>query len=118
MGKPVVYCYERCGTCRKALSWLMDRSIDAKLVAIRETPPSLEELTLAYSHFGAVGPLLNTSGSDYRELGGKAYFATLQPNQVLELLSRRGNLIKRPFVVADRRILVGFSPEAWSDFFR
>jgi arsenate reductase len=114
---PVVYAYNGCGTCRKALQWLEARRIHPNVLAIRETPPSVRDLEKALEQVGNLKSLFNVSGGDYKELGLKDRLSELSTAQALELLASRGNLVKRPFVRAGARYLVGFREEEWSEVF-
>lgn len=109
-----IYCYSKCSTCRKAKKWLDTRGVSYKEIAIRETPPAVDELQRMAAKWG-MKRLFNTSGGDYREL--KDEIASLDDSGKLELLSSRGNLVKRPFVVGDNVLLVGFKEHEWEDVF-
>lgn len=109
-----VYAYKGCDSCRKALKWLDERGIPHEAKAIRETPPSVAELKAAVAaHGGDLRPLFNTSGADYRELGLKDKLPSMTVDEAVDLLSKNGNLVKRPFVMGDGVLLVGFRPDAW-----
>jgi arsenate reductase len=110
-----VYSYPTCSTCRKALQWLDQQGLSAgiELLDITRTPPSLEELQLAFAEVGRKR-LFNTSGQSYRALGS-ATVAAMDDGQALAALAADGKLIKRPFALtASGRVLVGFKPEEWS----
>jgi arsenate reductase len=110
-----VYSYRGCDTCRKALKWLKERGIPHEVKAIRETPPSVAELKAGVAVFGGdLRPLFNTSGGDYRELGLKDKLPSMTADEAVALLSKNGNLVKRPFVVGDGIVLVGFKEEEWA----
>ncbi len=109
-----VYCYSKCGTCRKAIKWLAERDISFEEKAIRETPPSPSELKLALQTEGSLRKLLNTSSQDYRELGLKDKLDGLTQKEVFSLLQQNGNLVKRPFVVANGKAWAGFDPDKWA----
>lgn len=111
------YSYKGCGTCRKAKKWLVENAIPVEEFPIRETPPTVEELRQALSQGYALKALFNTSGGDYRELGLKDTLPQMSESQAIELLHSRGNLVKRPFLICDKGVLVGFKEDAWSDFF-
>jgi arsenate reductase len=112
--RPRIYCYSGCGTCKKALKWLKDRGIEGDQIPIREQPPSKQELEAALKQVPAVRALLNTSGRDYKAMGMKDLLPTLTPSAAVELLSKHGNLVKRPFIVLPQgRILVGFDEQAY-----
>jgi arsenate reductase len=109
-----VYAYKGCDTCRKALKWLIERGIPHEVKAIRETPPTVAELRSAVAAFGGdLRPLFNTSGGDYRELGLKDKLPSMSADEAVALLSKNGNLVKRPFAIGDGVTLVGFRPEEW-----
>ncbi|MFC5049876.1 arsenate reductase family protein [Rubritalea spongiae] len=111
------YSYKGCGTCRKAMKWLNEHSIEVKEIPIREIPPSVEEFRLALAQGYALKALFNSSGGDYRELGMKDKLLMMSEDEALELLQSRGNLVKRPFVVAEQGVLVGFKQAEWEAFF-
>ena len=109
-----VYAYQACDTCRKALKWLKAQGISHEVKAIRETPPSPAELKAAVKAFGGeLRPLFNTAGGDYRELGLKDKLPSMREDEAVALLSKNGNLVKRPFVLGDGVVLVGFKEDEW-----
>ena len=109
-----VYAYQKCSTCRDALKWLTSRGIPHQVKAIRETPPTVEELkTVLAGTGGDLRKLFNTSGVDYRELGMKDKLPAMSEAEALKLLSTHGNLVKRPFVLGDGKTLVGFKEAEW-----
>lgn len=110
-----IYTYKNCGTCKKATQWLDAHGIDYEEFPIRETPPSAAELKqmLAYQN-GDLRKLFNTAGGDYRELNMKEKLPKMSESEAIELLSGRGNLVKRPFLLADSIGLVGFKEELWA----
>ena len=109
-----VFEYKNCGTCRKALKFLETNRIQHQKIPIRETPPSKEELKKAISQFkGNPKKLLNTSGLDYKNLNLKDKLNSMKEDELIELLSSNGNLIKRPFVIYNSKILIGFNETEW-----
>ena len=110
-----VYCYAKCGTCRKALKWLQARDIEYSELAIRETPPSLDEPRAALRTEGNIRKLINTSSKDYREAGLKDKLDTMSPDAVFALLRENGNLVKRPFVVRGKSAWAGFQEAVWKE---
>lgn len=112
-----MYGYSGCGTCKKANKWLADQGIEVEQVAIRETPPTLEELKKALEAKGSLKPLFNTSGMDYRSMNMKEVLPTLNEEEALKLLSEHGNLVKRPMLFADQGVLVAFKEDEWEQFF-
>ena len=112
-----VYEYNRCGTCRNALKYLVQKGVDYQAIPIRETPPSIKELEFMVEQTGGIKRLLNTSGQDYRKLGMKDKVKELSEAEVLKLLNENGNLIKRPFVVGADFGTTGFKEEEWNNIF-
>lgn len=112
-----VYGYKGCSTCRDALKWLGERGIAFEEKAIRETPPSVPELrAMLKARGGEMRRLFNTSGMDYRALGLKEKLPEMTEQAALELLSKNGNLVKRPFVIdqAADVFLTGFKAAKWA----
>ena len=107
------YGYGPCGTCRKALAWLQERSIPVDVIDITTTPPGPDELRQALLQLGR-GRLFNTSGQSYRALGADRVKA-MDDDQALAALAADGRLIKRPFLVTSGgTILTGFKDPEWS----
>jgi arsenate reductase len=97
---------------------MADNGIVPKVIPIREQPPKPVELKRAIKQLGALRPLFNTSGGDYKALGLKDRRASLTENEAVEMLSTNGNLVKRPLVLfPDGRVLVGFDAEAYQAAF-
>ena len=107
-----VYTYAKCSTCRKAAKFLRDHQIKFEELPIRETPPSLAELKFMLQG-RSLKALFNTSGLDYKALGLSGKLSGMSEAEALGLLSKNGNLVKRPFVMGKDVRLVGFSEEAW-----
>ena len=116
--KPVTfYEYAACDTCRKAKKWLDARKLPYESVPIVLRPPSLGELETWVTR-SKLPPdkWFNTSGQSYRALLariGKEGFSKLDRREKLQLLSRDGKMIKRPVLVSEDRVLVGFDEEAY-----
>ncbi len=114
MSKLKIYEYKNCGTCKKALKYLDKKKVSYEKIPIRETPPSMSELKLMLSYVGTTKKLFNTSSLDYKNLGLKEKLNSMSEVEQLELLSKNGNLIKRPFVLGEGFGLVGFKEEEWN----
>ena len=109
-----VYGYLKCSTCRDAIQWLDSHGLAYQIKAIRETPPTPAELATALKALGGdLRKLFNTSGMDYRARGLKDQLPTMSETAAFELLSRNGNLVKRPFLIGDGKVLVGFKELEW-----
>ena len=107
--------YPKCPTCRKAKKWLDEHGIDYTDRHIVEDNPTAEELAAWQERSGLpVRRFFNTSGMRYRELGIKAKLdAGMSDEDAFALLATDGMLVKRPLVIADDAVLVGFREPAW-----
>lgn len=110
-----VYGYNKCSTCRKADKYLENKGVSYQSLAIRETPPSLDELKKMLGYVGDLKKLFNTSGQDYRALGIKDKLAKMSEQEALQLLASNGNLIKRPFALDGKQGTVGFKEDVWEE---
>jgi arsenate reductase len=114
MTEVTLYHYPSCSTCRKAISALKRYGIEAKLVNIVDSPPSLHEIReMSASVPGGAKKLLNTSGEVYRSLRLKDRLDTMTDSEIEELLSKHGKLIKRPFLISPSVHLLGFHEDLW-----
>lgn len=110
----IFYTYPKCGTCRKATSWLKEHNVTVEAVDITLNPPSKELLADILKASGlSINKLFNTSGVKYRELGLKDVIPTKTEDELLELLSSDGKLIKRPLLFNGTKATVGFNEEAF-----
>ena len=116
--RPRVYAYSGCGTCRKAIKWLNEHGIAVDVIAIREHPPTKAELKLALEQLQSVRALFNTSGGDYKSMNLKERLPQMSEAEALKLLATNGNLVKRPFVVLPKGVVVvGFAEQSYSSAF-
>lgn len=110
-----VYQYPACSTCRKALAWLKQAGVAHVPVHIVEKPPSVAVLKRALASSGKpLRALFNTSGESYRNGGYKDRLATMSEEEALACLAADGKLIKRPLVIGESLVLIGFDEAAWS----
>lgn len=110
------YAYKNCDTCRKAIKYLDEKGVGYELIPIREQPPTKAELkTMLANHDGNIRKLFNTSGGDYKDLNLKEKLPNISKTDAIDLLSKNGNLIKRPFVIFGDRGLVGFKEKEWGE---
>ena len=107
-------CYSRCSTCKKAQKWLDEQGIAYTQRDIKEDNPTLQELETW--HQASALPLkkfFNTSGQQYKALGLKDKLDTMTQEEQLALLSTDGMLVKRPLLVGEDFVLVGFRQAEW-----
>ena len=109
-------CYPKCTTCQKAKKWLDDNKIEYELRDIKEDNPSLEELTAWYKMSGLnLKKFFNTSGLLYKSMELKDKLPTMPEEEQLKLLATDGMLVKRPLVIGEDFVLVGFKESEWSE---
>ncbi len=107
-----MYWYPKCGTCRNAKKWLESKGIAIEEIHIVDNPPSKEELFSLYQKSGLpLKKFFNTSGMKYRELGLKDRLQTTTEDEMLEILSSDGMLIKRPIVTDGENVSLGFKED-------
>lgn len=113
-----VYEYDNCSTCKKALRFLANRRYAVDKIDISTKPPTKAELkTMLTLYGGNIRALFNTSGQLYQKLNMKEKMDSLSPEAAIDLLSRNGKLIKRPFVLFGDEGLVGFDEAKWKKVF-
>ena len=107
-------CYPKCTTCQKAQKWLDEQGVEYTLRNIKEDKPSYEELSAWYGTSGLpLRKFFNTSGLLYKSLDLKNKLPSMTEEEMLDLLSTDGMLVKRPLLVGDGFVLVGFKEAEW-----
>ena len=107
-------CYPKCTTCQKARKWLDDNGIKYEFRDIKLDNPTLDELTGWYKKSGLpLKKFFNTSGLLYKSLDLKNKLPTMTEDEVLKLLASDGMLVKRPLLIGDGFVLVGFKEAEW-----
>ncbi len=107
--------YPKCSTCQKARKWMEARGTAFELRHIKEVPPTAAELKDWHGRSGLpLKKFFNTSGLKYKELGLKDKLPDMTEEDQLALLASDGMLVKRPILVGDGFVLVGFREEEWS----
>lgn len=111
-----VYCYSRCSTCKKALSWLDSNGYKYDLIDIKTQNP--DEKTLRSLHKKTGLPLkkfFNTSGILYREMELSKKLPSMTEDQQFALLASDGMMVKRPLLVTDSAVIPGFKEDLWKE---
>ena len=107
-------CYPKCSTCQKAKAWLEERGLSFELRDIKQERPTAEELRRW--HAISALPLkrfFNTSGLQYKALGLKDRLGGMSEEEQRALLAADGMLVKRPILVGEDFVLVGFRQAEW-----
>jgi len=110
-----VYHLENCSTCKKAAAWLTKHGISATFLSIKKEVPSILELQRAYQRYKNWRRLFNTSGKEYRAHNLSVKLQQLSEQEILHLLRGNGMLIRRPFLVTDSDVAVGFIESEWKE---
>ena len=106
--------YPKCTTCKKAKSFLDQKCIRYEDRNIKEENPTKEELKVWIDKSGKdINKFFNTSGMKYRELNLKEKLKTMTDLEKIELLSTDGMLVKRPLLITDNNVLIGFKEKEW-----
>ncbi len=109
-------CYSRCTTCQKAKKWLLENGISFEERHIKEENPTKEELKLWHEKSGLpIKKFFNTSGVLYKEYKVKDKLPNMTEDEQFELLATDGLLVKRPMLICDDMVLVGFKEAEWSE---
>ena len=109
-------CYPKCTTCQKAKKWLDDNGIEYELRDIKTDNPTLDELTLWYEKSGLpLKKFFNTSGLMYKSMELKDKLPGMSEEEILRLLSTDGVLVKRPLLIGEEFVLVGFKEADWTE---
>lgn len=106
--------HSKCSTCRNAKKWLDAHQIAYEERPIVEQPPTEEELKQWIDRSGLpLKSFFNTSGLVYKSLQLKDKLPSLSEEEQIALLASDGKLVKRPLLVSDNQVFVGFKPEEW-----
>ena len=106
--------YPKCSTCQKAKKWLEQNNIEFEDRHIVENNPTKEELKKWIKQSGYdIKKFFNTSGMKYKELNLKEKLPNMTDDEKIEVLSTDGMLVKRPLIITDDLILVGFREKEW-----
>ncbi len=109
-------CYPRCSTCKKAKLWLTERGVKFEERDIKLENPNKEELKKWYKKSSLpLKRFFNTSGIQYRSLELKDRLPNMSDEEQLELLATDGMLVKRPLLISDDFVLVGFREAEWEE---
>ena len=109
-------CYPKCSTCKKAEQYLQAKGLSFTVRDIKTDNPTADELRTWYVASGLpLKRFFNTSGNLYKQLGLKDKLLTMSEDEQLELLASDGMLVKRPLVIYDGGVLVGFKQAEYDE---
>ena len=108
-------CYPKCSTCQKARKWLEEHGVEYTERHIVEENPTYDELKKWHEMSGlALKKFFNTSGMLYKEMQLKDKLPAMSEDEQLQLLATNGMLVKRPLLVMDDTVMVGFKEAEWA----
>ena len=108
--------YPKCSTCKKAKNWLESNGVEFEDRHIVENNPTADELKAWYEKSGfPLKKFFNTSGLKYKELGLKDKVPDMTEEEQINLLATDGMLVKRPLVIGDDFVLIGFKEAQWAE---
>ena len=108
--------YPKCSTCKKAKNWLESNGVEFEDRHIVENNPTADELKAWYEKSGfPLKKFFNTSGLKYKELGLKDKLPNMTEEEQFNLLATDGMLVKRPLVIGDDFVLIGFKEAQWAE---
>ncbi|MBQ7465103.1 MAG: arsenate reductase family protein [Oscillospiraceae bacterium] len=109
-------CYPKCSTCQRARKWLDEHGVAYDFRDIKLENPAPEELAVWQQRSGLpLRKFFNTSGLLYKSLGLKDKLPEMDEKEMLALLGSDGMLVKRPLLVGDDFVLVGFKEAQWAE---
>lgn len=112
----LLVCYPKCSTCTKAKKWLEGKNIMFESRDIKEQNPSATEIREWWERSGLpLKRFFNTSGNLYKEMKLKDRLPDMDEEEQLELLASDGMLVKRPILVDNDHVLVGFKEKEWEE---
>lgn len=108
--------YPKCSTCKNAKKYLDDKNIKVQLRDIKENNPSREELKEIITKSGKdIKSFFNTSGLIYRSMNLKDKLPNMSIKEKVEILASDGMLVKRPILIYNDKVLVGFKKNEWDE---
>ena len=110
----IFICYPKCTTCQKAKAYLDSGGIDYEQRNIKENNPSYDELKSWLTISGLpIKKFFNTSGLLYKSMNLKEKLPTMSDDECLKLLATDGMLVKRPLLIGEDFVLIGFKENEW-----
>ena len=108
--------YPKCSTCQKAKKWLDEHNIEYEWRDIKENKPSVEELREWHNRSGLeIKKFFNTSGLLYKSMNMKEKLPEMSDDEKIKVLASDGMLVKRPLLITDDKVLVGFREAAYEE---
>ncbi len=114
--EPIVYCYDRCTTCKRALKFLKENNIEFKEIPVYTNPPTEDDFLKYFKETDLPSKrFFNTSGMVYRDLHLKDTVPHMTDEEKAKLLASDGRLVKRPLLIYNDKVYPGFNEKIWSE---
>ena len=111
--------YNKCSTCKRAKEYLDKNNISYIDRQIKVNNPTFNEIKKWIDKYDInIKKLFNTSGILYREMNLKDKLNNMNEDEMISVLASDGMLVKRPILVSDDKILIGFKEKEWNEYFR
>lgn len=112
----IFVCYPKCTTCKKAMKWLDDNGFEYTVRDIKLNNPNAQELMQWHEKSGAeLKKFFNTSGLVYKSLGLKDKLPEMTDEEKYNLLASDGMLVKRPILITDNTVIIGFNEKTYKE---
>ncbi|WP_277713608.1 Spx/MgsR family RNA polymerase-binding regulatory protein [Bacillus atrophaeus] len=103
------YSYPSCTSCRKTKHWLKAHQIDFNERHLFRETPTMEELKYILSlTTEGIDEILATRSQTFKELN--LNIEEMKVNEVLDLLIEKPKLLRRPILVDNRKLVIGYNP--------
>ncbi len=110
--------YPKCSTCIKAKKYLLSLNLEFEDLHIVEQTPTYEELKQWWKKSNLpLKKFFNTSGKLYKEMNLKEKLSSMSEDEQLLLLSKNGMLIKRPLLISDNEVIIGFNEDKYAKLY-
>lgn len=114
MNKILFLQYPKCSTCQKAAKWLKENNIEVESRNIVENNPTAEELAVWIDRSKLpINKFFNTSGNVYKEQNLKEKVKIASHEELIKMLASNGMVVKRPLIIGEDFVLVGFKDDEW-----
>lgn len=111
--------YSKCSACKKAKDYLDKNNIKYVDRQIKEDNPSFDEIKMWIKKYNiSVKKLFNTSGILYREMNLKNKLDDMNEDEMIRILSSDGMLVRRPLLLSEDKLLIGFKEKEWDSNFK
>ena len=111
--------YNKCSTCKRAKEYLDKNNISYIDRQIKENNPTFNEIKKLIDQYNInIKKLFNTSGILYREMNLKDKLNNMNEDEMISVLASDGMLVKRPLLICNDKILIGFKEKEWNDYFK